>query len=81
MCFQIPFAPVPCRFCGLAKSIPDEQVRCVVAQELGIYFEDDYVSKCPNGVREITVQQRAKKEVERGWLHSFCFEGGLLRVE
>lgn len=66
MCFQIPFVPAICRSCGSAKPIPDEQVRCVVAQELNIYFEDDYVSKCPNGVRGITTQQKADKELERG---------------
>ncbi|KAH7629697.1 hypothetical protein B0T09DRAFT_383300 [Sordaria sp. MPI-SDFR-AT-0083] len=66
MCFQIPFTPAVCRTCSSAKPIPDEQTLCATAQELGIEFEDDYVNKCPNGVKTITVQQKADKELERG---------------
>ncbi|KAJ4408016.1 hypothetical protein N0V85_004296 [Neurospora sp. IMI 360204] len=65
MCLQTPLTPARCRTCGSAKPIPDEQTLCTTAKELGIEFEDDYVNKCPNGVRTITVQQKADKELER----------------
>ncbi|EGO53928.1 hypothetical protein NEUTE1DRAFT_103442 [Neurospora tetrasperma FGSC 2508] len=72
MCFQIPFTPAICRTCGSTKPIPDEKIRCPTAQELGIEFEDDYANKCPNGVRTITVQQKADKELERAVVCLVC---------
>ncbi|EAA31034.2 hypothetical protein GE21DRAFT_8585 [Neurospora crassa] len=72
MCFQVPFTPAICRTCGSTKPIPDEKIRCPTAQELGIEFEGDYVNKCPNGVRTITVQQKADKELERAVVCLVC---------